>query len=211
MAASATLTRRAYHRHTPLESPHWSALERTSTSASTLSLDQLTDQSAASHHRFRQLCTKLKRRFDSSRESFARNEELLTSQLVTRWMILFRDYKSLPSSPLNDETRQEFEWPDFERIYNSLSPCLVNAVPSLDDFSLCGSDDDDRQLLVNSVDSVLIEQDLTEQTNELRSCQRGRAFRRNAICQKLDKRQHDGQLHTFIQQLMIEKLMHVWT
>ena len=204
MAASATLTRRAHH-------PHLPSLERTSTSASTLSLDQLTDHSSASHHRFRQLCTKLKRRFDSSRESFARSEELLSSQLVARWMILFRDYKSLPSSPLNHETRQEFEWPDFEQIYNSLSPCLVNAVPGLDDFSLCGCDDDDLRLLVNSADSFLIDEDLTEQTSLFHSCQRGRAFRRNAICQKLDKRQHGGQLRTFIQQLMIEKLMRVWT
>ena len=190
--------------------PHWPTQERTASSDWTLLLAQRTAHSSASHHRFRHLCGKLKRRFVSSRESFVRREDLRSSQLVARWMILFKDYKSLPSSPMNYETCQEFEWPDFKQIYNSMAPCLVDAVPCLDDFSLC-SCDDDLALLVNAADSFLIEHHSIERTSRFRRCQRGQAFRRNAICQKLDKLLHGGQLHVFIQQLMVEKLMHVWT
>jgi hypothetical protein len=152
------------------------------------------------NNRFKHLCTRLKRRFSISKEYRTKSEDMNRALSVR-----FNNYQSFSSSI--DDTNTEYDWPDFEKVYDSIPHCLTRALPGLDDISL-GDDDDDN----DTKDTTNF---LTDENNELldlfQSCTRGKHFRRNAICRKLDKTQYGGQLDTFIQQLMIEKLMRTWT
>jgi hypothetical protein len=78
-------------------------------------------------------------------------------------------------------------------------------LPGLDDLSIDEKDEDDKTDVAN------IHTDEIDDMELFKNCLRGKDYRRNAICHKLDKTQYNGQLNTFIQQLMIEKLMRTWT
>ncbi|UJR22909.1 hypothetical protein I4U23_025937 [Adineta vaga] len=148
--------------------------------------------------RFKHLCTRLKRRFSISKECRTRSEDM-NRGLTKRC----KNYKSFSSSL--DETYNDFEWPDFEQIYDTIPTCLANALPGLDDLSLNESSDESEEILnYPPAESI-------EQLKLFDGCKRGISYRRNAICRKLDKSLYKGQLNTFIQQLMIEKLMRTWT
>ena len=144
--------------------------------------------------------TRLKRRFMTGKDY--RTCSVDTHRGIS---IGFRNYKSFSSS--TEEPTKQFPWPDFERIYDTIPLCLAKALPGLDDLSIEETDDEDNRTDTTNfqVDEIDDEIDLFEK------CQRGKTFRRNAICNKLDKTQYNGQLDTFIQQLMIEKLMRTWT
>ncbi|CAF4178477.1 unnamed protein product, partial [Rotaria sp. Silwood2] len=128
--------------------------------------------------------------------------------------IRFSNYKSFSSS--TDDSCNDFEWPDFEKIYDTIPSCLAKTLPGLDDFSIDEEeeeeeedDDDDDDGSTNSIGFIIDE--TNEQSDLFENCERGKHFRRNALCHKLDKSQYHGQLDTFIQQLLIEKLMRTWT
>jgi hypothetical protein len=172
----------------------WPTVNQLLTTTRTLSFNEGKTPISSHNNRLRRLCTRLKRRFTISKEYRPRTESS---------SICFRNYKSFSSSL--DDSYNDFEWPDFEQIYDTIPPCLAKALPGLDDFSI----DDDVE------NTTEIENFLLDETNEqlklYEVCKRGKNFRRNAICRKLDKSQYKGQLNTFIQQLMIEKLMRTWT
>lgn len=161
-----------------------------------------------SQNRFKEMCSKLKRRLTLTKEHRTQSEDIRGS-LVERRRRRFGNYKSFSSS-IDDECFDEFEWPDFEKVYDSIPSCLINALPGLDDFTL---DEDDAEegndRCQFNVDES--EQVSSEHMNSFALCKRGQNFRRHGICQKLDKSQYRGQLDTFIQQLMIEKLMRTWS
>jgi hypothetical protein len=151
------------------------------------------------NNRFKHLCTRLKRRFSITKDYRTRSKDMNRGLSVR-----FGNYKTFSSSI--DDTNTEYDWPDFEKVYDSIPHCLVRTLPGLDDISI--EDDNDG----NTIDTTKF---LTDENDELahlfECCTRGKHFRRNAICRKLDKTQYRGQLDTFIQQLMIEKLMRTWT
>jgi len=149
--------------------------------------------------RLKHLCTRLKRRFSISKDYRTRSDDLNKGISVR-----FSTYKSFSSSV--DDTFNEFEWPDFEKVYDSIPPCLARALPGLDDISIRDDDDDN-----DTIDTNFITDETDEQFELFQECKRGKHFRRNAICRRLDKSQYNGQLDTFIQQLLIEKLMRTWT
>jgi len=156
--------------------------------------------SSSNTNRLKHFYTRLKRRFTITKDYRTRSEDMNRGLSVR-----FSNYTSFASSI--DETFNEFEWPDFEKVYDSIPSCLVKALPGLDDISIEDDDDDD-----DTIDATNFVTDRTnEQFDLFEHCERGKHFRRNAICQKLDKSQYNGQLDTFIQQLMIEKLMRTWT
>ena len=160
----------------------------------------------SNHKRLRHLVSAIKRRFGITKECRSR------SKAFHRIESLFSGSYKLFSSSL-DEPSQEFDWPDFEQIYDTIPICLAKALPGLDDISADdeGDDDDDRSVDALDVHLDDVTDDAIDHTNIFGECQRGRFFHRNGLCQKLDKSLYQGQLGTFIQQLMIEKLIRTWT
>lgn len=155
-------------------------------------------------NRLKSFCSTIKRRFSISKEYRTRSDEI-NRTLATR----FNHYKSFSSTV--DEPVEEFQWPDFEKVYDTIPPCLANALPGLDDITI---DDDDETS--SNVDAEELMRDATEEESNaevqrFEVCKRGRFFRRHGMCEKLDKTVHHGQLDTFIQQLMVEKLLRTWT
>ena len=158
-------------------------------------------------NRLKSFCSTIKRRLSISKEYRSRSGEINRS-LSTR----LNNYKSFSSTI--DEPVEDFQWPDFERIYDTIPPCLANALPGLDDITFGDDDDDEGKNEPAEHDETLRDWNLDESVHEIHrfeSCKRGRFFRRNAVCEKLDKTLHHGQLDTFIQQLMVEKLLRTWT
>ena len=151
------------------------------------------------NNRFRHLYTRFKRRFSISKDYRTRTDDVHPGLAVR-----LSDYKSFSSSM--DDSNKEYQWPDFEKVYDSIPHCLLKALPGLDSFP---PDDDDDDHEIETIDFNTEEND--EQMKLFEQCKRGTNFRRNALCQKLDKNQYHGQLDTFIQQVMIEKLMRTWT
>ena len=177
-----------------------------------LSLDASVHSSTTNPNRLKHFCSRLKRRFSISKEVQPRSEEVHTG-LVQRRRSRFSKYTSFSSPvPTEEEKSPDFDWPDFEKIYDSIPSCLINTLPGLDDFSNDddetddSSDDEPEEFFIDEEEHAYM-----ETMNAFIECKRGHGFRRNALCQKLDKTQHSGQLDTFIQQLMIEKLMRTWT
>lgn len=224
--ASATLTRRAHHLHFLREHPN---NQQYSTDDDDVRRESLSPISApcttdpknlqifsydqadvaaikTTNNRFKHLCSRLKRRLTLTKEHRTQSED--TSESVNdRRLLRFGNYKTF--STTTNQSVDEISWPDFEKLYESIPPCLINALPGLNDFSL---DSHHRHTL----DQIQFQTDLDEQSSHDRNeqfihCKRGKDFRRNAICLKLDKSQYYGQLDVFIQQLMVEKLMRTWT
>ncbi|CAF0832414.1 unnamed protein product [Didymodactylos carnosus] len=131
-------------------------------------------------HKFRHLCSRLK------------------SRLHFRNSLNEDGYKTFT-------TQWDFDWPNFEQLYENVAPCLINSLPGLDDFMLEQKRQLENQQSAASSDTEDIE------SNAFLDCKRGAKFRRNAICRRLDKTQYNEQLVKFIQQLMIEKLIRTWT
>lgn len=154
----------------------------------------------AENNRFRHLYSRFKRRFSISKDYRTRTDDVHPGLAVR-----LSEYKSFSSSM--DDSNKHFQWPDFEHVYDSIPHCLLKALPGLDSFS--PEDDDDDDYVIETIDFNTEEND--EQMKLFEYCKRGRNFRRNALCQKLDKNHYHGQLDTFIQQVMIEKLMRTWT
>ncbi|CAF3608187.1 unnamed protein product [Rotaria sp. Silwood1] len=157
------------------------------------------------NNRIKHLCTRFIRRLSISRKHRTRSEDRSRGLSIR-----FNNYKSFSSS--TDDSYYDFEWPDFEKIYDSIPYCLAKALPGFDDLSNGENDDDDNNDNNDDNDSI---DDIIDETNEqinlFENCERGKYFRRNAICHKLDKSQYHRQWNTFVQQLMIEKLMRTWT
>lgn len=151
-----------------------------------------------SNSRLRHLCNRLKRRFSFSKES--QSGDVRTHRAAA---LQHSDYKPFSSS--FDHAYNDFEWPDFEELYDAIPTCLAKALPGLDDLSLNEADETSEE------EPILLIDETDEQWRLFQKCKRGRYCRRNAICPKLDKSLYKGQLNTFIQQLMIEKLMRTWT
>jgi hypothetical protein len=156
--------------------------------------------SSTNNNRLKHLCTRLKRRFTLTKDYRTRSEDMNRGLSVR-----FSNYKSFSSSI--DYTFNEFDWPDFEKVYDSIPNCLAKALPGLDDISIDDDDDDDDTIDIPN----FTEDGTNEQFDLFEHCKRGKHFRRNAVCHKLDKTQYNGQLDTFIQQLMVEKLIRTWT
>jgi hypothetical protein len=171
-----------------------------------LSYEESELQSTASNNRFKHLCSRLKRRLSLTKESRTHSQDD-TESASERRMVRFKNYKSF--STTTDDRVNEFDWPDFEKVYDSIPPCLINALPGLDDFSIEENKDSPLNTLKSPIDGT--DEDSIEQINLFKQCKRGKDYRRNGICQKIDKNQYNSQLDTFIQQLMIEKLMRTWT
>jgi hypothetical protein len=226
--ASVTLPRRAHYLHSirkhrnsqpyntddeetsSINDDNYHNLSKIKKVTKTLSCDQPEVQSSSittSNNRLRDLCSRWKRRFSLTKENHIRNEDINGSVVSERRMNRLGSDKSFSSTV--DESSNQFEWPDFEKVYESIPSCLINALPGLDDFSTEENDDNLLNIVNFQTDST--DQYSIEQMNLFIKCKRGKFFRRNAICQKLDKNQHNGQLDLFIQQLMIEKLMRTWT
>ena len=164
--------------------------------------EELAIPSPSPHNRFRHLYTRFKRRFSINRDYRTRDDDGHTgsSTQLTR-------YKTFSSSVEDqDDSTTEFLWPDFEKVFDSIPNSLLKALPGLDSFSV---DDDDDDEMISTIDFDMDENH--EQMESFKRCRRGSDFRRNALCQKLDKYQYCGQLDTFIQQIMIERLMRTWT
>lgn len=183
--ASVTLTRRA------------STRSRMKKSTRTFSFEQSEVQSPKiRNNRFQHLCSRLKRRLTLTKEHRTSSDEITGNISKHR----LGNYKSFSST--FDESSNDIEWPDFEKVYDSLPSCLINALSDLNDCSIDKkSDDSNFQMDQSSIETM----------NLFLQCKRGKNFRRNAICLKLDKTQYNGQLDIFIQQLMVEKLMRAWT
>jgi hypothetical protein len=201
--ASVTLTRRAYNLnfiHEPRnddEHTNEGRRSRMKKSTRTFSFEQSEVQSPKTrNNRFQHLCSRLKRRLTLTKEHRTSSDEI-TGNISKR---RFGNYKSFSST--FDESSNDIEWPDFEKVYDSLPSCLINALSDLNDCSIDKkSDDSNFQMDQSSIETM----------NLFLQCKRGKNFRRNAICLKLDKTQYNGQLDIFIQQLMVEKLMRAWT
>jgi hypothetical protein len=161
---------------------------------------------STSNNRLRHLCSRLKRHLTFTKEHRTRSEDI-DGSISERRMMWFNNYKSFSSS--FDDPLNEFVWPDFEKVYDTIPACLINALPGIDDFSIEENYDDSIDVFSTEVDQT--DECSTDQRNLFIQCKRGQYFRRNGICQKLDKSQYNGQLDTFIQQLMVEKLMRTWT
>ncbi|UJR26017.1 hypothetical protein I4U23_007363 [Adineta vaga] len=157
-------------------------------------------------NRLKDLCTRLKRRFILTKENRTRSEDIQSSPSERR-IVRFGNYESFSSS--TDDPSSEFVWPDFEQVYDTIPSCLINALPGPDDFSVDIRCQD--SLDPTNFQTDLTDEDSNEQMNLFTQCQRGKSFRRNGICHKLDKSQYNSQLDTFVQQLMVEKLMRTWT
>lgn len=151
------------------------------------------------NNRLKHLCTRLKRHFSLSKDGRARSEDM-TRGLSMR----FSNYKLFSTSA--DEACNDFDWPDFEKVYDSIPICLIKNLPGLDDISAEENDED-----LSDTEGIIIGDEDESLLESFQVCKRGPNFRRNAICRKLDKTQYKGQWDTFIQQLMVEKLMRTWT
>lgn len=161
--------------------------------------------SPLSHNRFRHLYTRLKRQFSIHKDFRPRDDDDDDDSHTGTSTRLGR-YKTFSSS-MDNNSNKEIEWPDFEKVFDSIPNCLLRTLPGLDSFSPDDDGDDNRIISINDFND-----DENHQQMELfQHCHRGKDFRRNAICQKLDESQDCGQLDVFIQQLMLEKLMRTWT
>lgn len=183
----------------------------------TVSLDS-TVQSPTNNNpnRWKHFCSKLKRRLTISKDHHRDRSEDPRANLVERRRSRFRKYTSFSANSEQDQeqaTVVNFQWPDFEHIYDTIPSCLINALPGLDDFSNDEEENPSEEEEEDFPCSASDEEDLSpeETMNAFLRCNRGYGFRRNAVCQKLDKIEYGGQLDTFLQQLMIEKLMRTWT
>ena len=156
-------------------------------------------------NRLKSFCSTIKRRFSISKEYRTQ-----TDKINRNFSIGSSHYKSF--STTNEEPCQDFEWPDFEQLYDKIPTCLANGLPGFDDTSH-DSDDGLETSFVKEKTFVIEEtpEETLEEINRFEHCKRGKGFHRNAICQKLDKTLYNGQLDTFIQQLMVEKLIRTWT
>jgi hypothetical protein len=154
--------------------------------------------SSTNNNPLKHLCTRLKRRFSISKECRTRSEDMNRSLSIR-----FSNYKPFSSSL--DDSHNDFDWPDFEQIYDTIPTCLAKALPGLDDLSLDEESDESKET------PNFLTDETDEQSKLYEDCKRGKHVRRNGLCRKLDKSQYKGQLNTFIQQLMIEKLMRTWT
>lgn len=153
---------------------------------------------SGNENRLRNFYTQLKRRFSGTKESRANSED--SGKSLSK---LFKGYQSISSS--NYDSNRDFDWPDFEKVYDSIPMCLTKGLPGVDD----QSNEDERGL--NTMDTAnSIDDEHNEQCDLYQACDRGPNFRRNAICHKLDKSQYNSQLNVFLQQLMIEKLIRTW-
>lgn len=179
----------------------------------------VTSSSSSNPNRFKHLCLRLKRRLTIHREHRAQTQELRDSLTDRRRSRLGR-YISFSSTVTDDEPPMDFQWPDFEKLYDSIPACLLNALPGIDDFHTDDVDDrDDHDRSSSFIDDEEEEEESEDEDDDVADedihhffdCKRGPQFRRNAVCQKVDKVQYHGQLDTFIQQLMIEKLMRTWS
>jgi hypothetical protein len=166
---------------------------------------QSLSSSTSSNNRFQKICSRLKHRF-SLKERRTRSEDE-TGRMSERRSFRFKNYKSF--STTNDPPVNEFDWPDFEKVYDSIPHCLINALPGLDDCSVEESNYSPSEVMKFQTDES--DEHSIQQMNLFKECKRGKDFRRNGICQKVDKIQYNSQLDTFIQQLMIEKLIRTWT
>lgn len=173
------------------------------------SCDQSEVQSITSpnNNRFKHLCSRLKRHLTINKEQRARSEDT-NEQISNHRVKHLSQYESISSSS-NDESLHDIQWPDFEKVYEAIPSCLINALPGLDDLTY--GDSYDTIINKYNYQTDQNEQLSIEYTNLFHQCKRGQNYRRNAICQKVDKIQYNGQLDVFIQQLMIEKLMRTWT
>ena len=184
----------------PNENHRYVSQDMTKTTRAFSLMEERTQSSSSTNNgRLKHLYTRFKRRFTITRD-YRRRSEDLNKGISSR----FCNYKSFSTSI--EDSCDQFQWPDFEKIYDTIPSCLVKALPGLDDISLDEKDEDDK------IDVTNIETDEIDDDMELfKHCLRGKSYRRNAVCHKLDKIQYNGQLDTFIQQLMIEKLMRTWT
>ncbi|CAF0768621.1 unnamed protein product [Adineta ricciae] len=161
---------------------------------------------ATHNKRIKDLCSRFKRRLLLTKESRTRSVDVQNSPSERR-IVRFGNYESFSSS--TDDPLNEFVWPDFEQVYDTIPSCLINALPGPDDYLVsarCQNLSDSLEFQTDPTDECSV-----EQMNLFAQCQRGKFFRRNAICHKLDKSQYNSQLDTFVQQLMVEKLMRTWT
>ena len=221
---SVTLPRRAHNLHSIREHQNNHSLNiddketsnyhyykqssRTSTPSRALSYEESGTQSPSStnnNNRFQKICSRLKHRF-SLKERRTHSEDN-TESISERRSSRFKNYKAF--STTTDEPVNEFDWPDFEKVYDSIPQCLINALPGLDDYSVEESNYSSLEVLKFQTDES--DEYSIQQMNLFKECKRGKDFRRNGICQKVDKNLYNSQLDTFIQQLMIEKLMRTWT
>ncbi|CAF0776498.1 unnamed protein product [Adineta ricciae] len=141
---------------------------------------------ATHNKRIKDLCSRFKRRLLLTKESRTRSVDVQNSPSERR-IVRF----------------------DFEQVYDTIPSCLINALPGPDDYLVsarCQNLSDSLEFQTDPTDECSV-----EQMNLFAQCQRGKFFRRNAICHKLDKSQYNSQLDTFVQQLMVEKLMRTWT
>jgi hypothetical protein len=165
----------------------------------TFSYDESIQSPKTSNNRIRHLYSRLKRRLTLTKEHRTRSEQSADS-VSERPLVRLKNYKAFSSTV--EESSNDIEWPDFETVYDSIPTCLINALHGLDEFPVeKKSDDSNFETDESSIDTM----------NLFLQCKRGNNFRRNAICLKVDKAQYHGQLDTFIQQLMVEKLMRTWT
>lgn len=187
----------------PLDSHEIPAFSYDQTEVSSMTTPTTTN---TTNNRFKHLCSRLKRRLTLTKEQRTRSEDTSESLSDRRFKRL-GNYKTFSST--TNQSIDEIPWPDFEKLYESIPSCLINALPGLNDFTL----DSHHESVVDPTQfpTEPNEQASLERMEEFYQCKRGKNFRRNAICLKLDKNQHNGQLDVFIQQLMVEKLMRTWT
>jgi hypothetical protein len=170
----------------------------------TFSCEQTEVQSTKkTNNRFRHLCSRFKRRLTLTKEHRTCSEET-TGNISEHRFVHLGNYKSFSSTV--DESSNDIEWPDFEKVYDSIPSCLLNALPGRDDFSV-----DKKHYNSLNLSNFQTDQSSIEKMDLFLQCKRGNNFRRNGICLKLDKTQYHGQLDIFIQQLMVEKLLRTWT
>lgn len=158
-------------------------------------------------NRLRSFCSTIKRRL-----SFGKDDRTMDDDFHRSFPNRTKNYKSFSSS--SDERSQDFEWPDFEKVYETIPSCLIRTLPGVDTISADFEDDDDDSSTNSSEDGFTTDES-PEQTlaeiNRFENCKRGKNFHRNGLCRKLDKTLYKNQLDTFIQQLMLEKLIRMWS
>ena len=171
-----------------------------------LSFGHTDDQLTTSNNRLQHLCSRLKRRLTLTKEPRTQSEDRRAGTSARRTMH-FGNSKFFSSTV--DQPSNDVDWPDFEKVYESVPSCLINALPGIDDFSI--EEKYDYSLTISNFQADPTDQISMEKMKLFSQCKRGKNFRRNAICLKLDKSLYHGQLDIFIQQLMVEKLMRTWS
>jgi hypothetical protein len=71
--------------------------------------------------------------------------------------VRFSNYKSFSSSV--DDINNKYEWQDFEKIFHSISKCLVRALPGLDDISI----EDDNESNTIDTPNFLTDENIFEE------------------------------------------------